>query len=111
MNLNFLKKNIIAAAVLAPVTILVLFLSIYTVNEGHVGIVKRFSKAIEQVDPGLHLKVPFVDSVEVIEVRQRKNSEDLAAATANQLPVTATVSINWTVDKSSAMDLFIRYGG
>ena len=111
MNLNFLKKNIIVAAVLVPVTILVLFLSIYTVNEGHVGIVKRFSKAIEQVDPGLHLKVPFVDSVEVIEVRQRKNSEDLAAATANQLPVTATVSINWTVDKSSAMDLFIRYGG
>ena len=110
MNLNFLKKNI-AVAVLFPVAILSLFLSIYTVKEGHVGIVKRFSKAIDQVDPGLHLKVPFVDSVEVIEVRQRKNSEDLSAATANQLPVTATVSINWTVDKSSAMDLFIRYGG
>ncbi|MYB34118.1 MAG: prohibitin family protein [Gammaproteobacteria bacterium] len=110
MNLNFLTKNI-AVAVLFPVAMLTLFLSIYTVKEGHVGIVKRFSKAIDQVDPGLHLKVPFVDSVEVIEVRQRKNSEELSAATANQLPVTATVSINWTVDKSSAMDLFIRYGG
>ena len=49
--------------------------SVYTVNEGHIGIVKRFSEAKEQVNPGLHFKVPFIDSVEEIEVRTRKNEE------------------------------------
>ena len=72
---------------------------------------KRFGKAISQVDPGIHLKIPFVDSVEHMEVRQRKNVEELAAATANQLPIQVAVSINWTVEKTSAMALFINYGG
>ena len=91
--------------------LLVAWLTLYTIEEGHVGIVKRFGKAIRQVDPGIHLKIPLVDGVEEIEVRQRKNVEELAAATANQLPIQAAVSINWTVEKASAMDLFIKYGG
>ena len=91
--------------------LLVAWLTLYTIEEGHVGIVKRFGKAIRQVDPGMHLKIPLVDGVEEIEVRQRKNVEELAAATANQLPIQAAVSINWTVEKTSAMDLFIKYGG
>ena len=72
---------------------------------------KRFGKAISQVDPGIHLKIPFVDGIEKMEVRQRKNVEELAAATANQLPIQVAVSINWTVEKPSAMALFINYGG
>ena len=34
--------------------------TVYTVPEGHVGIVKRFQKAVKMVDPGLHVKVPVV---------------------------------------------------
>ena len=91
--------------------LLLAWLTIYTIEEGHVGIVKRFGKAISQVDPGIHLKIPFVDGIEKMEVRQRKNVEELAAATANQLPIQVAVSINWTVEKPSAMALFINYGG
>ncbi|WKY59611.1 prohibitin family protein [Vibrio sp. SNU_ST1] len=89
----------------------VLFSSVYTVNEGHIGIVKRFSEAKTQVSPGLHFKVPFIDSVEEIEVRTRKNEEKMASSTKEQMPVTVVVSVNWTVDKSAALDLFRQYGG
>jgi len=85
--------------------------SVYTVNEGHIGIVKRFSEAKEQVSPGLHFKVPFIDSVEEIEVRTRKNEEKMASSTQEQMPVTLLVSVNWTVDKSAALDLYRQYGG
>lgn len=85
--------------------------SIYTVEEGHVGIVKRFQEAQEQVNPGLNFKVPFVDAVEEIEVRTRKNVEQMASSTSEQMPITAQVSVNWTVDKSAALDLFRKYGG
>jgi regulator of protease activity HflC (stomatin/prohibitin superfamily) len=61
--------------IFAVVSLILLMGSIYTVNEGHIGIVKRFSEAKEQVNPGLHFKVPFIDSVEEIEVRTRKNEE------------------------------------
>ena len=85
--------------------------SIYTVEEGHVGIVKRFSEAVGQEAPGLHFKVPFIDSVVEIETRTRKNEEKMLSSTKEQMPVTAHVSVNWTVDKSAALDLYRQYGG
>jgi regulator of protease activity HflC (stomatin/prohibitin superfamily) len=100
-------KSIVSAAV----GLILLMGSIYTVNEGHIGIVKRFSEAKEQVTPGLHFKVPFIDSVEEIEVRTRKNEEKMASSTKEQMPVTVSVSVNWTVDKTAALELFRQYGG
>jgi regulator of protease activity HflC (stomatin/prohibitin superfamily) len=92
-------------------TVITLFLTFYTVEEGHVGIVKRFSEARSQVNPGLHFKVPFVDTVEEIEVRTRKNVETMSSSTQEQMPLDVAVSVNWTVNRASALDLFKRYGG
>jgi regulator of protease activity HflC (stomatin/prohibitin superfamily) len=83
----------------------------YIVPEGHVAVVKFTGKADRMEQPGFQIKIPFFETVEIIEVRERKNVENMAAATANQLPATATVSINWTVNRTAAMDLFIQYGG
>lgn len=93
------------------VGLVILFGSMYTVPEGHVAVVKTFGKATSQTSPGFHLKAPLFQSIEEIEVRERKNVEDMAAATANQLPTTAKVSINWTVNPDAALDLFVKYGG
>lgn len=85
--------------------------TVFTVDEGHVGIVKRFGKAIDQVDPGIHMKVPFMDDVVEIEVRTRKNVETMNAATAEQMPMKAVTAVNWTVTRSAAIDLYKQYGG
>ncbi len=106
-KLNIPVKTIGSIAV----ALIILTSSVYTVNEGHIGIVKRFSEAKEQVNPGLHFKVPFIDSVEEIEVRTRKNEERMASSTKEQMPVTISVSVNWTVDKTAALELFRQYGG
>lgn len=84
--------------------------TLYTVPEGHQGIVKRFSKAINQKGPGLHVKIPFVDNISEIEVRTRKSSEKLTTASFEQMPVSAQVSVNWTVDKESALEIYVKYG-
>ncbi|HCM48189.1 MAG TPA: hypothetical protein DIS98_12035, partial [Colwellia sp.] len=65
----------------AVVTALILWQVPYTIDEGHVGIVKRFGEATTQVNPGLHTKIPFADTVEELEIRTRKNSENLKAST------------------------------
>lgn len=110
MNTDKLKLPV-KSVVTALFVIACVFNSIYTVNEGHIGIVKRFSEAKEQVNPGLHFKVPFIDGVEEIEVRTRKNEEKMASSTKEQMPVTISVSVNWTVDKAAALELFRQYGG
>lgn len=110
--MNIEKINIPTKTIAIVILIVIgLFGSIYTVNEGHIGIVKRFSEAKEQVSPGLHFKVPFIDSVEEIEVRTRKNEERMSSSTKEQMPVTISVSVNWTVDKAAALELFRQYGG
>ncbi|WP_444957832.1 prohibitin family protein [Microbulbifer sp. ZKSA002] len=104
-----LKKGIFAgvALLIIPITMG----TVFTVDEGHVGIVKRFGKAISQVDPGIHTKVPFMDNVVEIEVRTRKNVETMNAATAEQMPLKAVTAVNWTVTRSAAIDLYKQYGG
>ena len=83
----------------------------FTVQEGNIGVIKRFGEATQQVNPGLHMKIPFVDTVEVMEIRTRKNVEKLNASTHEQMPITAEISINWTVQRDQAFDLFVKYGG
>lgn len=84
--------------------------SFYTVGEGNRAIITRLGKAVYQTDPGFHFKRPFTDSVNHIEIRERKSLEELSAATANQLPVTASVSINWIAQPESAMEIYRKYG-
>ena len=103
--------RVIKDAAFLLVTLVGIFGSFYTVDEGHVGVVKRFSEAQYQQGPGLHFKVPIIDAVEHIEVRTRKNVEDMTSSTAEQMPITVKVSVNWTVEKEAAIDLFRKYGG
>jgi len=83
----------------------------YTIDEGHVGIVKRFGEATTQENPGLHTKIPFADTIEELEIRTRKNTEVLKASTYEQMPVQAEVSVNWTVNRAEAFELYKGYGG
>lgn len=101
---------VVGGAVLSVVAMSLVMGSFYTVEEGHVAVVKRFGEAQYQEGPGLHFKAPFVDTIEEIEVRTRKNTEKLSAATDEQMPVSIVVSVNWTVAKVSAIDLFKEYG-
>jgi len=108
--MNSLSIKITTGMFAGIIGVIAIFGSFFVVREGHIGIQTRFAKAVEQYEPGLHFKIPLIDSVKSIEVRERKNVEDLAASTANQLPMTATVSINWTVKTEEALSLYVRYG-
>ena len=108
--INNVAKHFKVGGIVTVVFIFV-WMIFYTIDEGHVGIVKRFGEATTQVNPGLHLKVPFADSVEELEIRTRKNTESLKPSTFEQMPVQAEVSVNWTVIRSEAFQLYKNYGG
>lgn len=99
------------SGLIIALAVFLIFSTVFTVDEGHIGIVKRFGKAIAQVDPGIHAKVPLMDAVVEIEVRTRKNVESMNAATAEQMPVKAITAVNWTVTRSAAIELYKQYGG
>ena len=94
--------------------------SFYTVDEGNVGIVKRFGEAINQTNSGLNFKLPFADSVEQMDVRTRKYTLVLSASTTGenpetkskelQMPSQVTISANWSIPKAQALAVFKEYG-
>jgi regulator of protease activity HflC (stomatin/prohibitin superfamily) len=104
-------KRGVVFGVLSIVALILGLNTIYIVPEGHVAVVNYTGKAVRQEEPGLQFKNPILESYVTFEVRERKSQETLAASTGNQLPATAIVSINWTVNRSAAIDLYRQYGG
>lgn len=106
-----LVKWVVTVSSLLIIFVVMLFGSFFIIKEGSVGIVTKLGKAEYVVYPGLNFKIPFINGVEEIEIRQRKFvASDLKATTKEQLNISAQVSLNWTVNKGSEMDLFIHYG-
>lgn len=83
----------------------------YITPEGHVDVVKKFSKAEYVAEPGLNFKIPVISTTDTIEIRTRNlRITQLAAATKEQMPVAAIVSMNWLVKKESVLHLYKDYG-
>ena len=97
-------------AILAIFSFIIVWASWFITPEGHVDIVKRFSKAEYIAEPGLNFKIPLIDTTSTIEVRTIKNAETMEASTSEQMPVTVAASMNWTVAKTQVLHLFKDYG-
>lgn len=65
--LNWVRGSVVLVIVLGLIAAVVLS-SYYTVNQNEAGAVVRFGKLIsdEPVPPGLHFKLPFIDSIHTI---------------------------------------------
>ena len=87
-----------------------LWLGVYRIDAGHVGIVKRFGNVIEVVDPGLHVKIPYADTVEEMEVRERAFTMKMEAASQDPLELPVTVTVNWLVKRNHVEQLYIQFG-
>jgi regulator of protease activity HflC (stomatin/prohibitin superfamily) len=98
------------ALALSVIALLVVWLGVYRIDAGHVGIVKRFGNVIDVVDPGLRFKFPWADTVEEMEVRERAFSMTLEAASQDPLEIPIQVTINWLVKRDHVKDLYVQFG-
>lgn len=90
--------------------IITLWLGIYTVDQGYVGIVKRNGAIHEVVDPGLHIKLPYIDTVDEIEVRERAAHLELSVSSRDPMPLPISATVNWLANKDKIKELYSEYG-
>lgn len=110
---DYVKKSMLwtgGLSLLGLIGFIIAWTSFYITPEGHVDVVKRFSKATYIAEPGLNFKIPIIDTTSTIEVRTRKNTEEMQAATSEQMPVLVIASMNWTAKKTDVLALFKDYG-
>lgn len=105
LNVGFVIGCIIGILVLS-----VVLGSFYVVQDGNRGIVFRFGKITDVVDGGLHFKIPFSDSVKIVDVRTQAASADSQAGTKNMQSATTRVSVNYHLVPSQLQDTYTKFG-
>jgi len=87
----------------------VAFASWYTVDQGERAVVLRVGAIVSEEGPGLHFKVPWIDSVRMITVQnQNKRYSALEAYSRDQQPANLTVSVTYMA--SDPMAIYEQYG-
>lgn len=101
----------VAAAVLGGLLLLILiFDSFKTVEAGNVGIITRFGKVERTADSGLVLKLPFIEKVVTMDTRVQKKEADSSAATKDLQDTTATLALNYSINKETALSIYNTLG-
>lgn len=82
-----------------------------TVDAGHRGILLRNGAVTGEVKPeGLYFKTPWMDRVEEMDVRVKKNEEATEAASKDLQTVTATIALNYHIVPEKCATIYQTYG-
>ncbi len=85
--------------------------SFTTIPAGHRGVVIRFSAVTGTIlGEGLRTKLPFIDSVVVMEVRTQKYETQSSAITNDLQDVSTTIALNWKLDPGMAAEVYRTLG-
>lgn len=90
-------------SILLLILIVAAFNAVFIVHQRHVGLVTRFGKHIRTIEnPGLHIKIPFIDKVEArISTAEKQAEETLQTKTSDDLFVDLPIAIHYEVSDSA----------
>ena len=100
-------KKYIIIGIVAVLAIIVALNAFVVVDAGHTGVVVTMGKVNEGVlQEGIHLKVPFVQSVVKIDNRIQKLEVQTEAFSKDLQSVDTTLAINYRVDTSKSYSIY-----
>ena len=104
------KKGLIIAGVIVLALLVAATMCTATVQTGYTGIVTTFGKVENMtLEAGLHLKSPFQQIISM-DNREQKTTFTTEAFSSDIQQVNITGSINYAINKSTAMNLFKEVG-
>lgn len=96
--------------VILVLIIISLAFSFYTVPAGNVGIVTRFGAVMYTANPGLGMRLPFIDGVIWMDTRTQKEEVKASAASSDLQDVDATIATNYRLDPAYALWVYQNIG-
>jgi len=104
-------KNLIIGGIVVIVVIFLLFASFTTVQSGNRGVLLQLGAVKPTIlTEGFHFKVPFIQSVQQVEVRVQKEESSQTAASKDLQIVTTKVAVNYSVDPDAVNKLYQEIG-
>jgi regulator of protease activity HflC (stomatin/prohibitin superfamily) len=99
--------KIIAHIALVPIAFILLFSTWGTVGAGERGVLLRFSAVTGEVkDEGLYFKLPFVESVKIVNVQIQKSEVPASSASKDLQAVSTTIAVNYQVKADNVANLY-----
>lgn len=90
--------------------LILFFGTIRTVGAGQVGVVTRFGAVNRVVNPGIVLKIPFVESIKTMDTRTQKEQVDASSASSDLQEVKATIALNFHLRGEKAVEVYQNIG-
>jgi len=101
----------VGSGLVALIVIILLFGSVATVPSGYRGVVLQMGAVKPTIfTEGLHFKIPFIQSVQPIEVRVQKEESSQSASSKDLQIVTTKVAVNYSVDPEAVNKLYQDIG-
>lgn len=104
--------KIVLAIVIIVFAIMVIFSCFTIVNEGFIGVKYRFGQIVEDnLTAGLNFKIPFVEEIEQVDIREQVYSTVEDAYTSDTQTVQELkLKLNYSYDKSMLSDIIREVG-
>jgi regulator of protease activity HflC (stomatin/prohibitin superfamily) len=101
---------------IASLVLMIIAGSWYTIDQTQRGVLLRNGAFIEVEQPGLHFKLPLIESVYKIDVQTHTRTygagqETMEAYSADQQPAHLRVSVTFHVDPGKAQEMYNRFAG
>ncbi len=109
-NLNVSKQSqwILAAVGLV---VLLAFMCIRSVDAGQVGVITRFGEINREAQSGLAIKLPWpIEQIYYMDTRIQKQQEEATAATSDLQDVSATLAVNYALNREEATRVYKEIG-
>lgn len=103
-------KGAYTTATLLIATLVLCFSSVRTVGAGEVGIVTRFGEVNRIAASGLVVKIPFIEKLEIMEIRVQKEEQSATAATKDLQDVQVSLALNYALDNNTALRVYKELG-
>ena len=84
--------------------------SFYTVETGENALVKTYGDITDVTAEGLHFKIPYVQTVEKVDIRTRKAEAPAQASSRDLQSVHAEVSVNYRLDSRKLREIYKNTG-
>ncbi|HEY6529339.1 MAG TPA: prohibitin family protein [Cellvibrionaceae bacterium] len=113
-NVPTLSLNGGRLVVLIAAVVLIISLAMqgfYTVSEGYRAVILRNGSLVGTAEPGFGLKIPFMDTVVKISVRDNIARLELPTYSFDQQLATTRISISYRIISDKVDEAFSRYGG
>ena len=108
---NAIKRWIVLAIVVILLLILG-FSSTYTISEGYIGVKYRFGKIVaDDLQPGLNFKLPLVETVSRVDIREQIYESSTSAYTRDTQTVeNLQFKLNYYYDQSQLSNIIRNIG-